>query len=946
MTRDVAATTFLDIEDDTLGVITESPATTSPLLVYGLDQPLPQELYVGKGTVLRLQGWCYAPSSAMRSLTVLVDDEAQPIARHSWARPDVFALDCPIKDESGASLMSGFDGFISLGPTPVSRDIHLRLRVTLESGAIVERPLGRLHLLPGHGAEPIQSTWPGTGPRVVICMATYNPPPTLFAAQIDSLLAQTHTNWICIISDDGTANEDYDRLRYRLGADPRFHIVQNRERLNFYRNFEQCLRLVPSDADFVALCDQDDVWQPGKLAALLAGFDGQTRLVYSDARIVNADGAVRSETFWVGRRNNYTDLATLMVANTVTGAACMIRADLLDDILPFPEPVGPMFHDHWIGLMALFTGRIGYIDQPLYDYVQHADGVIGHNYNAWPGFTFAAREVLRHVPHRGRMARAATGVLKQAVSDHVFVLQKAMLGRLLMLRAPNVAGDKQAIAARFAAFDTSPRAVLQEKLAATWSRRPTLNLEGMFLWSVLGTRLRNIAFRAKRAQIVRLQKERPGARLLDAVIQEDRQASLPDATELAPEPDVRPIAVLDYGNTRPINHNISGLKLDISRAHPKRVNLLLAMIDFKYVFGGYLGMFNLALRLRREGYRTRIILHERSDWDMESWRQQIKKYPGITTLFDEVEVISRFDRAIPVPVHPEDRFVATNCWAAHIAHETVQSLEEKCFLFMIQEYEPYFLPMNSISALFQQAYDFPQVALFSTALLADFFRRERIGVFKRPGGETEAAIFSNAIQKFHPKRETLQRAERRILIYARPEEHAARNLFELGMIALAKLPRDPRISLDNWSFHGIGSIDRRVSLELAPGVPLQLLPKTSLQDYINMMPHFDVGLSLMLTPHPSLVPLEMASAGMWAVTNTFANKTKQELSAISTNLIGVPPTVDGIVDGLVQAMQRVDDLDARLAGAEIAWPTDWDAAFPPQTMERLRAFLGDLHAPA
>ncbi|WP_459677138.1 rhamnosyltransferase WsaF family glycosyltransferase [Acidisoma sp. 7E03] len=525
-----------------------------------------------------------------------------------------------------------------------------------------------------------------------------------------------------------------------------------------------------------------------------------------------------------------------------------------------------------------------------------------------------------------------------------------MLGRLLMLRAPEAEPAKQAVAARFAVFDSSPRAVLQEKLSASLSRRPTLNLEGMFLWSVLGTRLRNLAFRAKQSQIVRLQRERPGARLLDAVIRDPKPgASLPTAIAepvVAAAPEAPPVAVLEYGNTRPIHHNISGLTLDVSSAHPKRVNLLLAMIDFKYVFGGYLGMFNLALRLRREGYQVRIILHERSDWDMDSWRQQIKKYPGITTLFDEIEVISRFDRAVPVPAHPEDRFVATNCWAAHIAHETVQALQEKRFLFMIQEYEPYFLPMNSISALFQQAYDFPQVALFSTALLADFFRREKIGVFKRPGGEADAAIFSNAIQKFHPKRETLQRSERRLLVYARPEEHAARNLFELAMIALAKLARDPRISLENWSFHGIGSIDRRVNLELAPGLPLQLLPKTSLQEYIDMMPRFDVGLSLMLTPHPSLVPLEMASAGMWAVTNTFANKTSEALAAISSNLIGVAPTVDAIVDGLVQAMQRVDDLDARLAGAEIDWPVDWDAAFPLESLDRMRRFLGPRGAEA
>ena len=85
----------------------------------------------------------------------------------------------------------------------------------------------------------------------------------------------------------------------------------------------------------------------------------------------------------------------------------------------------------------------------------------------------------------------------------------------------------------------------------------------------------------------------------------------------------------------------------------------------------------------------------------------------------------------------------------------------------------------------------------------------------------------------------------------------------------------------------------------------------------------------------------MASAGMCTVTNTFANKTADRLSAISTNLIGVAPTVDGIRDGLREASSRVHDIDARLAGAQVHWPTDWDSAFSLETINKLNVFLAD-----
>ncbi len=74
---------------------------------------------------------------------------------------------------------------------------------------------------------------------------------------------------------------------------------------------------------------------------------------------------------------------------------------------------------------------------------------------------------------------------------------------------------------------------------------------------------------------------------------------------------------------------------------------------------------------------------------------------------------------------------------------------------------------------------------------------------------------------------------------------------------------------------------------------MKLLPRADQADYARLLRAHDVGLALMYTPHPSLVPLEMASAGMVTVTNSFENKTADAMSAISSNLVTVAPTVDG-----------------------------------------------------
>jgi hypothetical protein len=67
----------------------------------------------------------------------------------------------------------------------------------------------------------------------------------------------------------------------------------------------------------------------------------------------------------------------MLIANTITGAASLFRREVADLMLPFPEPPGLQFHDHWLALVALATGAVAYVDRPLYDYVQHSGAVFG-----------------------------------------------------------------------------------------------------------------------------------------------------------------------------------------------------------------------------------------------------------------------------------------------------------------------------------------------------------------------------------------------------------------------------------------------------------------------------------------------------------------------------------------------------------------------------------------
>jgi glycosyltransferase involved in cell wall biosynthesis len=209
-------------------------------------------------------------------------------------------------------------------------------------------------------------------------MATYNPPAGLLERQLDSIRAQSHGNWVCVISDESTDEAALERLEAAIKGDRRFVLSHNARHLGFYGNFERALSMAPAEADFVALSDQDDSWSPRKLERLLQGI-GSALLVYSDARLVSPEGELVSNSYWTNRRNNYTNYASLLMANSVTGAASLFRRELLDDALPLPPPHHKAFHDHWLAQVALSLGEIAYVDEPLYDYVQHGTAVIGHS---------------------------------------------------------------------------------------------------------------------------------------------------------------------------------------------------------------------------------------------------------------------------------------------------------------------------------------------------------------------------------------------------------------------------------------------------------------------------------------------------------------------------------------------------------------------------------------
>ncbi len=237
---------------------------------------------------------------------------------------------------------------------------------------------------------------------IAVCLAVHKPDPALLERQLASVDAQAGVDWALVREDDARASGPW-------------------------RAFERCYARVGRAAELVAPCDQDDVWHPSKLAALSEALSGGATLAFCDLRIVDAGGRVLSPTYWTDRVATWDDLGAELLTNVVTGAASLVRREVLDVALPFPEELDGSFHDHWLAVCALALGELAYVERPLVDYVQHEGNVVG-----W------SRRRAHGEPSSGEPLRV------RAARDRERHLERPRLwASTLLERCPSLAGSKR-----------------------------------------------------------------------------------------------------------------------------------------------------------------------------------------------------------------------------------------------------------------------------------------------------------------------------------------------------------------------------------------------------------------------------------------------------------------------------------------------------------------------
>lgn len=236
---------------------------------------------------------------------------------------------------------------------------------------------------------------------VYVVMSTYNGEQYI-GEQLDSILSQTYSDIKLLIRDDGSTDSTIDVLEQYKKVYPNidYYVGDN---IGVVRSFYDVLGRIPKDVDYIACCDQDDVWFPDKIetavnvlesmgnnapnkklqspqniqssgvvndiktAEIPMLYCGLPQLVDNDLKPLNDTLEVLSPRISFGNA---------MIENICVGCT-MVFNRALYELVRDKWPRQSLMHDWWIYQVAVCFGRVFYDDTPHIYYRQHVDNQVG-----------------------------------------------------------------------------------------------------------------------------------------------------------------------------------------------------------------------------------------------------------------------------------------------------------------------------------------------------------------------------------------------------------------------------------------------------------------------------------------------------------------------------------------------------------------------------------------
>ena len=216
--------------------------------------------------------------------------------------------------------------------------------------------------------------------KVDILLSIYKPDRNYLVKQLKSINNQTYKQIELYVYND-CPTERIDRELFKNCIDfPIVFLESDGVNRGFIKAFEKLIS--ESNGDYIAFCDQDDIWKEDKIEKSIDVLkkDGSL-LVASDLSIIDENDEVKIDSLRKATKNGYRNWKTGddickydLVLGYAAGMCMVVDGKFARNACPISEYCN---HDQWILACASTEGKVSFINEPLAYYRRHGHNVSG-----------------------------------------------------------------------------------------------------------------------------------------------------------------------------------------------------------------------------------------------------------------------------------------------------------------------------------------------------------------------------------------------------------------------------------------------------------------------------------------------------------------------------------------------------------------------------------------
>ena len=205
-------------------------------------------------------------------------------------------------------------------------------------------------------------------PKISVIVTTYNRA-HMVTETIDSILSQTSKDFELIVVDNESIDNTEEVIKSYTDKRIRYFKHQNNGIIAVNRNYG----ISKTQGEYIAFCDDDDLWMPEKLERQLSEFekDSQLGLVCSNGIFFDKNGEHREMIKAELKDSDFT-FESLIWHNYIPSPSVLVKKEVIDDVGMMDEsPEIFIAEDYELWLRIAKKYKVKYIGLPLMKYRTH-----------------------------------------------------------------------------------------------------------------------------------------------------------------------------------------------------------------------------------------------------------------------------------------------------------------------------------------------------------------------------------------------------------------------------------------------------------------------------------------------------------------------------------------------------------------------------------------------